>query len=233
MKITEQQLFDYIRCPALYDMKHEKELPIKEQESFQDLLRKAAEYIYFRVSLGEVPTMKEIKRKWDSICEPYAEVLGAKKVMEGMSLLQQLFNWCRENELIVIETKTKYAIYLDGFEINGNIGTVISRNGKLELLITSFSNQLPDAILNDLKLKYTIDCYAYEQMYNDSIQAIRIVSVKHNKEFITMRRTTDYERLKASVRAIGKSIEQKLYHVTDSHLCKTCPASSLCKYWYV
>lgn len=233
MDVTEQQLFDFINCPVLYDIKHNKQLPLEESVGFQDIMRKVSRFFYLKLSLGEVPSLAELKRKLDTAFKPYAGVIDDKLLIKAMQYLVKLYEWAKEEQLVVVDIDSPYAITSGHHKLEGISGIFVAgKNDRDELLITSFSDKLPQEDLNTLKLKYTIDAYAYRLKYGKDIGGIRIHSVKYNKDLFTYRKNSDYERLFSTIRSVGVSLEQDLYYTRDYFGCANCPARNLCKYWY-
>lgn len=233
MDMTEEQLFDFINCPVLYDIKRNKQLPLEESVGFQDIMRKVSRFFYLKLSLGEVPTLAELKRKLDIAFKPYEGIIDEKILIKAMQYLSRLYDWAETKKLVVVDMDSPYAITADAHKLEGVMGVIIAgQNGRDELLITNFSERLPQEDLNTLKLKYTIDAYAYRLKYGKDLGGIRIHSVKYNKDLLTYRKNTDYERLFSTIKSVGASIEQDLYYTRDYFGCATCPARNLCKYWY-
>ena len=232
MKITEQQLFDYIHCPALFEMKYIRKIPLEESLSTPKLLNKVAKYFYLNLLNGKICTTSELKKKWDSICAKHEEQINPKKVMEGMSLIMKLYNWASDEQAVVLDIDSPYIIRVGDVELVGNMGTILAApNNKYELLITDFSSRLPDQSLIDIKLKYTLEAYAFQKVYNKFIDGVRVHSVKYNKDFYTSRTDGDFKRLETAIRNVGKSIQDGLFYPREG-MCSTCPAKGYCKYWF-
>lgn len=231
MKITEQQFFDYMHCPALFEMKHIKGIPLEEAVSVPKLLNKVAKYFYLNLLNGKICTTSELKKKWDSICQEQGERINNKKAMEGISLIMKLYNWAADERAVVLDIDTPYTIRVEDTELVGNLGTILAApNNKYELLETEFSSRLPDQTLIDMKLKYTLEAYAFNKVYNKFIDGVRVHSVKHAKDFQTSRADGDFQRLETAIKNVGKSIEAGLYYPREG-MCSTCPAKGYCKYW--
>lgn len=233
MDVTEQQLFDYLQCPVYYDITVNKKLPSEQPVQLSDLLMKVTRFFYLQLSLGEVPTLATLKRKWDMVFQPYQEILGEKKAIEGLQLLMKLYDWAKETKLVVIDIDSPYAITSGKNKLEGVMGVIVAgKNGRDELLVTSFSPRMSHEDLDALKLKYTIDSYAYRLKYGKDLSGIRIHHVKHGKDSLTFRKNSDYERLFGTINGVCKSLENNIYYVRDHYGCAICPVNNLCKYWF-
>lgn len=231
MKITEEQFFDYMHCPAYFEMKHIRKIPVIENVNHIKLLDKVAKYFYLNILNGRIPTTGELKNKWDSICKDYEDQLDPKKVLEGFSLIMKLYHWAASERIVVLDIDTPYAIHVEDTEITGNMETVLAApNSGYELLITRFSNRLPDQTLIDMKLDITLNAYAFQKMNNKPVSGIKIRSVKHSKDFYTRRTEEDFKRLETAIKNVGKSIKEGIYYPREG-MCSTCPLKGYCKYW--
>ena len=233
MIISEQQFFDFMECPALFEMKNVKKIDIPEQITLSNLLDKVSNYFFINLLNGKICSGKELKKKWDSICEENRHIVDDKKIRDGIALIIKFANWAAENQVVVLDVSSRYSIVVADIEIVGNIGTVLALpNGGQELLVTSFSNKAPDQTIVDMRLKYTIEAYGFEQAYNQKIDGIRLLSVKNGKDYYTRRGEDDFRRLRIAINSIGKSIQQGLYYPRESVTCPQCPAKQYCRYWY-
>jgi len=230
--ITEQQFFDYIHCPALFEMTYIKKIPMEESTSFPKLLEKVAKYFYLHLLNGRIASASELKKKWDSICQANEDKIDNKKVMEGIGLIFKLLNWADREQPVVLDIDTRYNIHVGNVELVGNMETILAApNKKYELLITSFSSRLPDQMMIDMKMKYTLEAYAFNKVYNKPVDGIRVYSVKHAKDFYTYRTDDDFKRLETAIKSVGESIEKGLYYPREGIMCSSCPAKGYCRYW--
>lgn len=232
MLITEDQLFDYITCPCYYDMKYNKRIPFSKELTMQSLLNQVARYFYSNLLNKKICTMDDLKRKWDSIYEKNKEFINSKRNIEGMNYIINFARWASENKIILADFDSTYSIFLDGIEIQGNIGPISVLPGKrCELLSNRFSNREPNQNDIDKHLKYTLDCYAFKNAYNHEISAVKIIHFKNNKEFTTQRTQTDYDRLCSTINGVAKGISSGAYYPRESVFCSSCPLKNYCKYW--
>jgi hypothetical protein len=237
MVITEQQLFDYIACPAMYDVKHNKNIQIEEPVSVAKLLNKVAKYFYMNLLNGKVPTSNDLKKKWDSICVQNPVYVDAKRNLEGMGLIMKLLQWASAEEILVVDMDSQYRLMFQiadplPVELVGTMGTILALpNNKYELLVTDFSSKMPDQTLIDMKLKYSLDSYAFLGVYNKRVDGVKIRNVKNAKDFLTFRSEDDFHRLKQTVANVAICIKNKLFYPRESVMCSTCNAKDYCKAW--
>lgn len=236
MVITEQQLFDYIMCPALYDVKHNKNIKIDEPISMTRLLSKVSKYFYTTLLNGSVPSSSDLKKKWDSICNQHPGYMDSKKNLEGISLIMKLLQWASSEQIRVADIDSQYRLMfktnIGPVELVGTMGTILAiPKERFELLITDFSSKVPDQTLVDMKLKYTIDSYAFQGVYNRRVDGIKIHNVKNAKDFLTFRSEDDFSRLERTIANVAQCIKSNLYYPRESVMCSTCTTKDYCKAW--
>lgn len=231
IKITEQQLHDYIKCPVYYDIKYNSKLSLNEGHTLQTLLGKVAKYFYFHLLNGKICTLSELKTKWDSICGQYPDVIDAKANLEGFAMIHRMLLWAQRENLKLLDFETKYTINTKTVELSGNLPAIIApREGQYEILAINFSNRIPDAPIVNLKLEHTLGCYGFKCAYNRDPLGVRIHNVKHGRDIKTIRNEDDFKRLRSAIESIGQSIQKGLYYPRELN-CHKCAAYDYCRYW--
>lgn len=233
MKLNEQQLFDYIYCPTRYDIKHEKRIDIQEPISMARLLGKVGKYFYVNLFNQKVCSTSELKNKWDSICKQYPDFIDQKEAIAGWGAIVNMYNWAAKEQLVIADIDTKYTIVIDHIELEGNMDPIIrNKKNKFELLSTNFSTKIPDPIEIDMKLKHTLDSYAFRALTQHDIDAIKVHHVRTDKDILSYRTEPDYRRLLSTIKSVEKGIEQKIFFPRETALCNTCTAKQYCRFWY-
>jgi CRISPR/Cas system-associated exonuclease Cas4 (RecB family) len=233
MKLTEQQLFDYMYCPVKYYLKYKSKIVVQEEITVNKLLTQITKYFYNSVANGKLPTLKQMQSKLDSLCEANREIVTPKKSIEMWGQVYNFYNWACDNQIAVIDTDTKYAITLGEHIVEGTMSPIaLTQGNKLELLIINFSSRVPDQLEIDTKTKYTLDTLAFNRANKDMrIDATHIHLLKQNKDMYTTRNNNDYERLNSTVNNIAKSIQNELYYPKETHMCTSCNYRNYCRAW--
>lgn len=233
MRITEQQLFDYMTCPVKYYLKYKSKIVVPEEVTVNKLLTQITKYFYNTVANGKLPSLKQMQNKLDSLCEANKDIITPKKSIEMWGQVYNFYNWACDNKIAVIDTDTKYAITLGEHIVEGTMSPIaITPNQKLELLLINFSTRVPDQIEIDTKTKYTLDMMAFNKANSDmQIDAVRIHLLKQNRDLYTTRNINDYERLNSTVNNIAKSIQNELYYPKETHMCTSCNYRNYCRAW--
>lgn len=232
MEITEKQLFNYIDCPAKYDIIYNMKIDFPEYMTYQKLLTTVSRFFYMNLLNGKVCSYAELKSKWDSLSEKYA-FMDAKKTLAGWGQIIQMAKWAESERIRIGDVETKYAMPIGGNVVHGNIETITVRENKtIELLATSFSEKNLDKNEIDMKLKYSLDFLGFKSIYGKAPDGIRVHSVKYAENIYTTRTEPDLDRLRTMVNGVVKGIENEVYYPRESVFCKTCVAVQYCKYWH-
>lgn len=232
MQVTEQQIFDYIFCPTKYDIKYNRQIPIQDPISLPRLLRKVSKFFYLQLVNGKVPSINELKNKWDSVCKANSDFIDSKKNIAGWGLIIQLVDWARKEQIMVVDVDTQFKLISGPVEVTGQMETILIRKDrKSELLITNFADKIPDQIEMDMKLKHSLDAAAFKTITGNHLDGIRIRSVKHDKDILTTRSDPDFLRLDSTIQSVAKGIKNNIYYPREQNLCSSCTAKQYCRFW--
>lgn len=232
MEISEEQFFDYIKCPAFYDMKYVKKIPCEENKTMQKLLNDVSNYFYTNLLNKKICTMAELKNKWDSICSANIDFIDSKKSIEGINYIVNFARWVSDKRIILVDFASQYKIHTEAITIVGMLNPIVAVPGrKLELIDSRFSNKEPNQLELDKKLKYTMDTLAFRNAYTKPIDAIKIINFKNNKEFTTNRTKNDYDRLMSTIENVGVGINHNVFYPRETSFCSSCEYRHYCKYW--
>lgn len=237
MDLTEEELFDYIRCPIRFDAIRNKHIITGEENSMSKHLGRVAHWFFLRLMDGVVPATSKLKQKWDKLCEQHSDYLTSQKNLEGIDKLMKLYRWAEDEQLVIgdLDIPYEYAIKDEGDVISfrGEVSAIaqsLKRNSKPFLLYLDFGNKYPDQALLDMKLKYTLDSYAVAELTKKFL-GIKVHHVKSGNDFYTMRQAQDYDRMKKAIANVAKSVHQKLYYPRENVMCSSCDMENFCRIW--
>lgn len=234
MRLTEQQLFDYMYCPAKYDMKYNKKILIADDVNINQILGQVTKFFYMYVlNNKKTPTFNQLTNKFESLYKPYASVISEKKYTEALFQLRNFYNWACSNMIAVIDSDVKYVITHKDIVLEGVMNPIaINKNKKLEFLIMNFSNKSLDQLEIDTKMKYTIDMLSFNDSNKDmKIIGTKIHHVKTGKDFITSRTEMDNDRFLSTLENVAKGIENNIYYPRETPLCSSCSYKHYCRGW--
>lgn len=230
IRLTQEAVQDYIKCPNFFYMKYMTKLSSKDDLSYHDLLQSVINAYLTHLMDGKVMTMDKVKNKWDKLVDEHK--ISDKKILDGIGYFNVFDNYCRTNKVMIANINTPYEIsFKDNIIINGNIGTIRYNNNKFELFVVETSQKTPEQILLDMSLKYTFQIYALNYMKTDfKISGVRIFHVKSGHEFTTYRTQKDFDRLEKTINVIGRAIRNDIFYPREDHMCPVCNFKNYCGY---
>ena len=233
--ITEEQVFNYIRCPLHYDTVYNKKIVLEKEKTFYGLLKKLATKFLTLLSSGKVMTSSSLKSAWDKIYEQNQDVIPQNRMLEGLDLLMKMYRWAEKVELRVVDQKIPYSIGIDSrigrIDFRGHIDCVAAdKDNDLYLLVLDFGNRMPNQTFLDMKVKFSLDSLALNRVYN-KWAGIKVHYVKGDKDFYTVRKQEDYNRVETAISNIAYSIQQNIFYPRESVFCSSCDMSNFCRAW--
>lgn len=233
MVISEQQFFDYITCPAMYDMKYNKGMFLNDAPSLKKVLEKASIAFYNQaLNTRRAPSFSFLTQKYESLFKPYIGVIPEKKYNDGLFLLRNFYYWASSNRIVVIDSSAKYTLTYKGNILEGIMNPIaIKENNQLEFLIMNYSTRKPEQSNIDRRLKYTIDMVAFNESNQEHIIATKMHHVKSNTDYITTRNKLDEDRLYSALENVCKGIENDIYYPRESIMCDQCLYKNVCRGW--
>ncbi len=232
--ITEQQLFDYMNCPTLFDIRNSSQITIPYQVTQHKLICQVMRYFLTNLQNGVIPTYKELQRKWDSICAENKDIIDANKNISGWQKIVNFVTWAQNNKIAVGDISIPFIIDSKDVVLHGSIDQLLvdPQSHKIELFYPNFTDKEFDKYTIDTRLKYTIDAYAFKTIYKQPIDGIHVYSAKTNQNTYTYRGEEDFLRLKTSIYNIGHAIVNNCFYPRENALCSSCPGKVYCKYWH-
>lgn len=233
--ITQEELEKYSNCPIRYDIIHNKKFNIGKNPSVNELLHTVFKAFCSGLMNGKVMTTGQIKSKWDRQCEMNKDIISPQKAIEGLGQLMKMYRWAEREELKVLDMNVPYSVIVPGrndtrIDIRGHIDLVAAHKNEPCILFADFSNRYPDQMILDMRLKYTLQSYAFTQVYG-KWAGIKIHNIKNDKDFYTTRKKDDYDRLLKSVENIAFSIENQIYYPRETAFCRNCELMAFCRAW--
>ena len=178
--------------------------------------------------------MSEAKRKWDKLAEEYPRTLTPKKIIEGVGIFTQVDNYCRSNRILIADMNSEYQMnFKNNIIVTGKIGALrYFDDNNLELFIIETSQKIPDKILVDMSLRYTMQLYAINKLTNNKlkINGLRIYHAKSGTEITSYRTQKDFVRLEKSIEAIGKAVRNEIFYPHEDYMCAQCKYKNYCGY---
>lgn len=237
IKLTEQQIVDYLYCPAKYDMKYNKGMDFPDYVNLKMAVMIVAKYFCTHLMNNKILTPGELKKKWDIVCNQYIDFFKAdpKRSLMGMSYLTAMYEYFKQNKINVIDVDTSYFLKIGNVELTGCMGgPIVGPDIKTpkEILYLDFGSKRQSQMTLDMKLKYSLDALAYKVSLQRDLNGMRIFYAKNKVISVTTRNKHDFNRIITTVSNVGKAIENNIYFPRENVLCDNCPANKYCRFWY-
>lgn len=237
MQITEQQLFDYINCPAKYQFKHEQGIFLNKNTTIKDILATTASYFYsYVLENKKTPTLKVLSKKLEALYLKHKDDIPEKKYNDALLSLRNFYNWACSEKIAVIDSCMPYSLTYNGINLTGVLSPIAINNSNgnkmLEFLILNFSSRNIDQLSLDSRLKYSIDIFAFNQASNSTrVSGIKYHNVKTGKDMLSMRSQSDFDRLLETLDGVVAGISNKAFYPRESSFCSTCEYKHMCRAW--
>lgn len=228
--INENQILDYIKCSAFYDMKYNKNIDISDPNNITRQLHNLSRFFFIQIFNNKAPNLKTLKDKFDSLLKTLDDI-SSKQVLESMQMISNLYDWTLKNNIKVADINSLYSFIINGVDIQGYTGITIDINGKYYLLVIDFRKKHINVELANLDLKTTLHAYAFYKLYNTPISGVLIYNAKYNEEALLYKDTDDYKRLQNCLINITNGIKHNIYIPNSNIYCEKCLTQPLCRYW--
>lgn len=231
LKLTDEQLVDYIRCPNYFYFKYISQIPVTDQPTFHELVNKVIDAYMSKLMDGKIMTMGQAKRMWDKLAEEYPLVLTDKRVLDGFGYINQIDRYARQNKIIIADVNSEYQVnFKDNVIITGKTGIIRYNNNKLELFVAETSQKVPDEFLLNMSVMLSLRAYAIEKTSDCSLAGVHVYHIKTGKELYTTRGKRDLDRVESLVKNVSFSIRNEIYYPREDYLCSQCKFKIYCGY---
>lgn len=231
MIISEEQLYDYMNCPAYYDMKHNKKIPYSKPMTLVKIMEDLSNYMLTKLMGRMRCSEADLKKKLDEIAEKYK--ISSKDMLLCLNYMHNMSTWFKNNPVIVADFNSDYQLYTkNDNSINIKIGAVlVDQQKKVSLMYGKFSSRAPEQFQLDRKLKYTLDAKAFHEINRHYIDNVKVIHFKEGTEYGTVREITDYDRVDYIIDGVCNGIEAGSYYPRESVFCGNCHYKQFCKHW--
>lgn len=233
--LTEDQIWNYMMCPAHYEMSRRKIIPDISQ-SLKGYINRVSKLFFTNLMNGTILPLEQLKKEWDKICKKHSDFIDQKKCVTGYAAIVQMFHWAERIKLRILDVMAPYALLFTGrdnqvINIQGDIPCLgINEWNKPEILVMDYGEKHTDQVRTDMNLRYTLQCYAYKKQTGKDIM-IHVRNIKYAKDVFSYRTEEDFKRLKRTVADIGYSIDKKLFYPREGLGCLTCNVAGACRFW--
>lgn len=228
MRISEQQLFEYINCPLAYDFLRRG---FKNNNmSTNKMIYSVVKNLYLSTLDETYKSINPLKQKWDKIAMD--NQLAPKKILEGWGGIINAYNYITDENIKFTNVMESYELELPGSKVSivGQLDPYIDKGTHIEIFISHFGKKQPDLADIDKKLKHTIDAYILQKRYNKEV-IIKYHCFTTGNVYTSLRNSRDFQRMKCIVDNIGKALENNIVFPRETFICSSCSYVDLCRMW--
>ena len=232
IKISDQQLMDYMRCANLFYFKYFSKIPEPSDKKMGELVKQVINGYYSSLLDHKLPSIDAAKRKWDRPCEENPRTMKDKKILEGFGLINLFHKFCYDRKLLIADFNTPYEITIPGnIILTGSIGAIRVVNNSIELFNVETSQVAPDLNLLNMSIAYTLQCYAANRIYKShSLNYVNVLHLKSGQELRTYRNKTQYDRLEKIITNVATAIKNEIFYPREDYTCSQCRYKNYCGY---
>lgn len=245
MRITIQQIKDYIRCPLYYKFVHVNSLPLTDtlNDFYKEYLKLSIYFYYFSVIENKTKSFDSILRKWESLWfssqmvgKFISEALN-KKSNEAVIILGNVYKKIRAENITPIAVNFTYEAIFEGADnihITGNIDLIRilhdkTRRRETHIVFFSLARNYLDEFLVKGDIPLSIASYGFRSNFKEQEDKIIINNILCKDDNIAIRSGADYHRAEKAVRNICRGIEEKIFYpVSNKLICSNCQFKLFC-----
>lgn len=230
MTLTTEQLFDFLYCPLFFHTKHILKVPMKNHKEINHYIDTTIKYFYCGILNNELYSYRDIQSKWDTQVKSLNS--DSKAIITGWEKVVKIIEWSKAKKIIIADMNCQYHFASGQHLLQGVIDYVaICPNKEIELIYFDLSDKIVNKTDTQHKLKYVMDFFGFQKVYDKMPSRIRIFHVKSGEDSIIIPDQHDYARLTAVVKNTLSIVEQSLYTPRETVLCNSCLANVYCRFF--
>jgi len=234
--LSEDQIWDYMMCPAHFEMARRKVVPTKSQ-TLKDYIDIVTKRFLANLMNGDILPVDQLKKDWDKICRRHSDFIDQRKCIAGYAAISKLYSWAEKVRLRVLDIMVPYAILVNGREgqkidIRGEIPFIgVNQRNVVEILTIDYSEKHTNQVRTDMNLRHTLHCYAYQKQIGRDV-GIHVRNLKYDEDIFSFRTIDDFKRVERTIADIGYAISKELFYPREGLGCVACNVAGACRVWH-
>jgi len=244
LKLTIQQIKDYIKCPSFYNFKHiEKinESPLLSS-ALSEKMHTVIYHFFFKVMDGKVPELEYLRSKWEHLwfgkkINPIKYVTTPRNEtweigMKSVVLLDNFYNSTYLNPGFPLVVNQGFSVQIGDHLVTGKFEVVREiMDGPrriIEILAYNTSSQAPIQWLVDNDIYISVLSYAFREKFQSKEQRETVYHLKTNKTFFTYRTEDQLKKLASIVNNVAEGIKKQIFYPRHLYMCNSCSYKDTC-----
>jgi CRISPR/Cas system-associated exonuclease Cas4 (RecB family) len=233
------------------------EMPYSQSIAFKKAIHETTYFFFYCAMNGWIPKPSQMKDKWANLWgqntgdrDTLSMILKPTSSMEvkrtrpekktdpylikGMEMINNFYHFNNKNPGSVILVDQPYRLALDNVNIIGKFELIReildAEDGKRYIEIVDFkTNDEPmDPFLVKHDFNLSLASLAFRNLFQSTEDRMKYHYLKTGRDIITVRRESDYNRAKATVKGVVNGIENKDFYPKQSFMCKSCEFRDVC-----
>lgn len=259
--LTIEQVFDYLRCPLQYHIKHERELHVekpdgKQNIAFKESFHQTVYYYYNHLQTGAAPSLKQLYEKFAKLWHEKsdiemegvfvtdlaqstrdARIRKEKYLHKGYQLIKQFYTETSKKEFFPIAVDHEYRISFGNIIVVGKFELIRERVDKdsqsrfIEVVDFRTGLKKPEGFFLRHDLHATFMHYAFAATFKKEPDAFILDYVGANKEIVFERNENDYKRMLSVLKGVANGVDGGDIYPRHGYHCKQCPFQDICDRW--
>lgn len=249
MNITIDQIYDYLRCPMLYNLKYN--LDISNTKNINIItkynldIKKSIYYIFNKIQLGDSVTANILAKNWGSLwlgnktqyniiysnTHTYKQLANERKI-RGLNVLLSVFNYYKNIVGNPILVNKKYSYKIGKINVIGTWDLIRDYNKAIYISHFLINDKRTTKIHIRKDIRITSAIYAFRKLYRvkEDFNILHIVSGETKLRVDKLQRDKeDFKYLLRTIKYIAFSIKNKIFYSRPSDFCINCPYRVKCK----
>lgn len=245
MRISSEEIKDYLRCPLFYKLKNLDEVPMDKpvDEYFKEYFKMALYFYYFSLIEKNRKSYESMMKRWEELwfseemLAIFPEDVLKKKSNEAVTLMTYFFKRYEAERMLPVAVNFKYEAIFPGKEhlhVTGEIDLIKvvddgTRKRETQMVFFNMGTRYPDQFLMKGNLMTSTASHAFRDSFKEKEDKILIQNVRLEEDMPTLRTGNDYLRAEKAIRNIYKGIQERVFYPSPNPIsCSTCSFKLFC-----
>jgi len=228
MRLSTEEISDYIKCPLYYKFVHIDKLPLTRtlDDYYKEYIKLSIFFYYFSLIEKKTKSFETILRKWESLwfsdkmMDSFMEDQIRKKSNEGVMLLSSFYKKVEKETAVPIAVNFPYEIIFKGEEnlhVTGEIDLIKivndrTRQRETNIVFLCMSHRHMSDIRVKTHLRLTLASYAFRENFKEKEDRIILDHILNKGDNESTRTGNDFSRAEKVIRNIDRGIKNKAFY---------------------
>jgi hypothetical protein len=245
MRISINEIKEYIKCPLFYKLKNIDNIPIEKtiDEYFKDYFKVSLYYYYFSLIENKQQSFEQMVKKWESLwfnrnmIEDFGEDMIKEKSNKAILMMSNFIKRFANEKSVPIATNLQYEAIFQGKENLHVLGVIDlikiinDRTIKKETCLCDFSlsQKTPELFFMKNNLNLSVGSYAFRSSFKEKEDKVIVYSMNASEGVTTTYSGSDYLRSEKIIRNIYEGIRSGAFYPAPNHIsCSKCGFMGFC-----